>query len=145
MGCGRASAAPHSPAGAEPSDHWARPYLLSAEERSARWLVDRTALRCHELGCFTAPGSEQADLAQHGGVIPVDALAGDAVVPELDDNNKVDVHFPVGRCHAGQKPVHLCGVGEGDVELVDELIVAHHPVDRPIWRSAGQDGMNTSR
>src|SRR5262249_41052142 len=74
--------------------------------------------------------SDQPDLAQHRGVVPVDALARQLVAAELHHHHHVDVHGLVRRLDARQEPVHPLAVREAEAQLVHELALAEDAVDR---------------
>jgi hypothetical protein len=54
-------------------------------------------------------------------------LVGDLPVLHPDDDDDGDRDRAPGGGHAGEHPLDLLGVGEGDHELVDELPVPEGP------------------
>src|SRR5262247_390771 len=67
---------------------------------------------------------QDAQLREHRGLIPIEALTGYLAGLELNDAREGDFDFPAGRRHAWKHPVHGERVREADHELLDDPIVA---------------------
>ena len=55
---------------------------------------------------------EQAELSQHGRLVPVDVLVDQLALPESNNGDERNLNTFSRRSKAGQHPVHSYGMGE---------------------------------
>src|SRR5215813_6519443 len=67
---------------------------------------------------------QDAQLREHRGLIPIEALTGYLAGSKLNDARQGDFDFPARRRHIRKHPVHIERVREADHEFLDDSIVA---------------------
>ncbi len=82
------------------------------------------------MGCFSSKDRQRRvvqkpDLLQHRRLIPVDVLVGKFAFAKSYDGNQRYFNTSVCGRDAGQHPGHLLGVGEGEDQLVDQLVLSY--------------------
>src|SRR5262245_7314003 len=83
--------------------------------------------RAFDAGDWKLAGIQQAELDQHGSLVPIDMFVGQLAFSETNDGRERDLNPLSRRRDPRQHPVHADGVRELEDHFIDQLIRADGP------------------